>query len=74
MTPNQVYAQFTDIFPNYVSEDITYFPNGRNCIRIKGIEALSHISREFVFQFNSINDWKFETFESFFKRMKGEKA
>lgn len=74
MMPYQVYQFFIDIFPNYVSDGITYFPNGRNCIRIRGIEALSHISREFVFQFNSINDWKFETFESFFKRMKGEKA
>lgn len=74
MTPQQVYMQFKEIFPNYISEGITYYPNGRNCIRIRGIKQLHPAEQDYVFHFYGPNDWRFETFKSFFKQMKGENS
>lgn len=73
MTSQQVYMQFKAIFPNYISEGITYYPNGRNCIRIRGIKPSWCLTeQDYVFWFYGPSDWKFETFKSFLKQMKGE--
>lgn len=73
MTPRQVYENFRFIFPNYDTTGIEYFPNGKNCIRIRGIGDLKHIGNEFIFRYNNLSDWTFESFQSFLRRMKGEK-
>lgn len=70
MSPNQVYAVFKEVFPQYINKDLVFFPNGKNSIRVRGIEGFGFHGYDFVFTYNSHVDWKFETLDSFLKCMK----
>lgn len=69
MSHNEVFKIFKKIFPQYVNDDLIYFPAGKNCIRIRGIEGYSFHGRDFIFAYDSHSDWKFETLESFLQEM-----
>lgn len=68
MLHHNVLIKFNLYFPHITSDVETWFPNGRNSIRIR-----LHDLREFIFTYNDEKDWCFETKESFIKRLKGEK-
>lgn len=75
MTHRQVYGKFQETFPAYVHENLIYFPNGKNSVRIRGIRGLHSGGEDFVFSYNGVNDWKLETVDSFIKNtMKGVTA
>lgn len=56
-----VYEMFTKLHPLYCG-GYTWFPHGRNTIRIKFIENL-----EFVFTYHNNRCWSFETLQMYNK-------
>lgn len=63
-----VYEIFRKMFPQFAENVVTWFPNGRNSVRLR-----TNLSEDFVFTYHKNKDWRFETVESFIKTMKGEK-
>ncbi len=51
-----VHEMFTRLFPMYSAGKYTWYPNGRNTIRIKIIENI-----EFIFTYHNNRCWSFET-------------
>lgn len=68
MTHNEVLKLFESSFPFYKSNIETWFPNGRNCIRVRQTNK-----QEIIFMFNNSKDWKLETVDSFIKSLKEKK-
>lgn len=69
MTANQVYESFKRMFPGYVNDQIVYFPNGKNSIRIRGVKDFD--DGEIIFTVtNNQTEWKLESVRNFIKRMK----
>ena len=68
MTHDEVFNQYTRLFPNYAYDQVeTWFQNGKNSIRIRLIDH-----RQFVFTIYGKKDWRFETLDSYIDRtMKG---
>lgn len=69
MTHKKVYEWFTLYFPQYAEHVEAWFPNGKNSVRVRQTNG-----HDFVFTYNGINDWRFETVESFIKKSKGDRA
>ena len=68
MLHKEVYAWFTVIFPQYTDKIKEMLPCGRNTIRVKLLDQT-----EFVFHYESLNNWQLETVDSFVARtLKGE--
>lgn len=67
MTHRDVLETFKSYFPQFASNMVVWFPNGRNSVRIRQIGG-----QDFVFTCNDKQDWSFETVDSFIKHMKGE--
>jgi hypothetical protein len=73
MTHKQVYDLFSKLFPFFASEELLYFPNGKNSIRVRGISQLPHIHirEDIVFSCNhNGREWRLETMDNFIKSMK----
>lgn len=68
MTQKAVYEQFELYFPQFAEHVETWFPNGKNSIRVRQTNG-----NDFIFTYNKKSDWSFETRDSFIKRLKGEK-
>lgn len=68
MSPNNVYDYFKICFPTYAESVETWFPNGKNRIRVRLINKY-----DFIFTYNNNRDWCFETVDSFIARTKGDK-
>ena len=65
MIHDKVYKWFELYFPHYAGETVDmWFPNGKNSIRIRQTNKA-----EFIFTYNDINDWKFETLTSYIKNL-----
>ena len=69
MSHNNVFEQFKFLLPQYIGYVDTWFPNGKNSIRVRRTHGY-----ELVFTFNGIDDWCLETVDSFLNRMKGDNA
>lgn len=68
MLHKDVYAWFTVIFPQYTDKIKEMFPCGKNTVRIRLLDQ-----SEFVFHYESLTNWQFETVDSFIARtLKGE--
>lgn len=73
MTHDQVYRLFKMIFPSYANDEIVYFPNGKNSIRLRGVKGLHSDGQDLIFTTsNNHMEWRLETIDSFLKAMKGE--
>lgn len=73
MTHQNIYKLFSSLFPYICKGDITYFPNGKNSIRIRGIRGLGTKEQDYVFSVNNPDyEWKLETASNFIKNMKNE--
>ena len=59
MTHKAVYEMFQRLHPLYCCEALTWYPNGRNSIKIKIIEDMI-----FVFTYHNAKTWSFETEKS----------
>lgn len=76
MTCKQVYEIFKLMFPHYINDDLIYFPNGKNSIRIRGVDKLIFKNQDVVFTVDGRDRpviWKLESVDSFIKNLKGEK-
>lgn len=65
-----VYKIFVGMFPQFDNKIDTYFPNGRNSIRV----CLNDGGKDLIFTYNeeSIDeDWRLESKASFIRKMKG---
>lgn len=69
MSHKDVYKLFEIYFPCYGGDKVeVWFPNGKNSIRIRQLNKA-----EFIFTYHDMNNWKFETINSFLKNMNGGK-
>jgi hypothetical protein len=68
MVHKDVYAKFARLFSDLASQAELYFPNGKNCIRVRVVGG-----KEFIFTYHSDKDYILETVDRFVKRLKGEK-
>lgn len=70
----KVFDMFKFIFPALANDDLVYYPSGKNKIRIKGVDSVRFIRQDVVFTYNSKNDWRLESVDSFINNtmMKGE--
>jgi len=67
MVHSKIFEYFKECLPANAEKVETYFPNGRNSIRVRQING-----KEFIFSFNGSRAWKFETIDQFLAGMKGE--
>lgn len=51
---------FNRLFPSDSNDELSFFPNGKNSIRVR-----NRGEEDFIFTFYSPNKWKFETIDSF---------
>lgn len=68
MIPTKVFECFKEYLPVYGKQTETYFPNGKNSIRIRQSNG-----QEFIFSINGPKMWKLETVDQFLADMKGDK-
>lgn len=68
MIPTKVFEYFKECLPVYSKQTETYFPNGKNSIRIRQSNG-----QEFIFSINGPRMWKLETVDQFLADMKGDK-
>lgn len=67
MTHDIVFDKFRKQFPHRAKQLIAWFPNGKNCIRVRYEDG-----HDFIFTFNGEGDWNWETIDHFIKRLKGD--
>lgn len=67
MTHDVILHCFKTCLPHLGKEIIAWFPNGRNSIRVRYNDG-----RDFIFTFDGEEDWRYETLDSFIRRMKGD--
>lgn len=63
MSHNEVYDQFKMFLPMYARCAETWFPNGKNSIRVRQMGG-----HDFIFTFKNDKDWRFETLTSFLNK------
>lgn len=63
MGHNTIYEWFCSYFPQYSKYVELGFPNDKNSIRVRQTNGA-----EFIFTYNSSQDWRFETIKSFLKK------
>ena len=66
MVHKDLYKMFATLFPTHAKLSKEYFPNGKNSIRIR----IGATNVDYIFTFNGMDDWKFETVNSFLKNNK----
>ena len=64
MVHKEVYKWFELYFPEYARYVETWFPNGKNSVRVRQTNG-----QEFIFTYDAKDDWKFETRKSFINRL-----
>lgn len=72
MNHRQVLDKFKQVLPSECVRMVYWFPNGKNSIRVR---TKSEHEPDYIFTFNSIGDWCYETEGRFIKNMtkKGSK-
>lgn len=64
MLHDKVFELFKQTFPQYAVDVDTWFPNGKNSIRLRMKNR-----KEFVLTYNSQEDWRLETIDSYIRSM-----
>lgn len=65
MSHDMVYQNFKLMFPQFAVGDVTWFPNGKNSIRIR----IAIMKQQLIFTYDNDLFWKLETMDSFLKAM-----
>lgn len=65
MTHTAILKIFNRLLPQYYAQMVEWFPNGRDCIRVR----LDN-KREYVFTYNYDKDWSFETVICYMNRIR----
>lgn len=71
MTHPEVYRRFKDLFPEFVNQNLVWYPNGRNSIRIRHAIDDILLGSDLIFSCDENESWRFETVDSFIDGMKG---
>lgn len=75
MTHRGVFDMFSELFSAHVNDDVVYFSNGKNSIRVRGLKGLGFDGQDIVFTMGDLKknhlEWRLETVDSFLKTMKG---
>ena len=66
MMPADVLKIATKRFPHFITNDIVWFPHGKDCIRIQKGRS------EYIFTCQNEKNWSLETADHYFDRLKGE--
>lgn len=66
MSHKEVLEHFKKYFPQYAENMEQWFPNGKNSVRVRK----QHMP-DVVFTYNNIQDWRFETVDSYINSMRG---
>lgn len=69
MTHQKVFEIFKNRFPELYSESITYFPNGKNSIRLRGVKSFPY-HKDLIFTYEDDDSWRLETSGRFIKDLK----
>ena len=69
MVHSKVFECFQEHLPAFAEKVETYFPNGKNSIRVRQKDG-----KEFIFSFNGEKTWRFETIDQFLAGLKGGKV
>lgn len=69
MVHSKIYEHLTKCMPTFAEKTKTYFPTGKNRIRIRQTDG-----QEFIFTYNDPTTWKIETISNFLADMKGVKT
>lgn len=74
MTHKQIFEKFKEMFPIYIHDGLVWFMNGRNSIRIRGVDTFHFDKQDVVFTINNKgNEWRLESLDNYMARtMKGE--
>lgn len=67
MSQEKVFAIFNTLFPQFSGQIESWFPNGKNSIRIRRFD-----NQDFIFTYNEPMDWRFETVDSFINGIHGK--
>lgn len=67
MTHTVTLERFKKLFPQYVEHIDVWFPNGRNCIRIRLKDK-----REIIFTYDDNRHWLLETVDHYIDRIKAK--
>lgn len=67
MTHQFIFDKLKEIVPQYAENVVTWYPNGRNSVRV-----ITNNKREFIFSYEGDKDWRFETVKSYIKKVKKE--
>ena len=62
---SEVYEIFRMMFPKIADNTQTWFPNGKHSVRIR-----TKNGEEFIFTYDSKNDWVLETSKRYVRRIK----
>lgn len=62
MTHKEVFKEFANYFPDYAKNSEVWFPTGKNTIRVRLKDK-----REFIFQYEGMNNMRFETVKRYLK-------
>lgn len=68
MVHAEIYKCLQKCVPIFSDKIKTYFPSGKNCIRIRQTDG-----QEYIFTYNGPQMWRIETVGQFLAGMKGEK-
>lgn len=66
MVASQIFEIFKTVLPTFGERTTLWFPNGKNGIRIRIDDG-----REFIFTYDSKDDWSFETVDRYIKKLRG---
>lgn len=66
MFHKRIYEMFVSIFPCVSNDQLIYFPNGKNSIRIRGVKSLNFNTQDVVFTTNAKQtEWKLESLDHY---------
>ena len=65
MEHNTVFMYFKTLFPKQAEDANSWFPNGKDSIRVRVKDA-----GEYIFTYHATYDWRFETVDSYLNGMK----
>lgn len=65
MPHTKVYGLFKKLFPEWVTEDTIYFPNGKDSVRIRNVRSPIFPKDDLVFTGSSTSTWKLETIDNY---------
>lgn len=71
MTHGEIYKKFLTVVPSNIGYLVNWYPSGTGAIRLRFHDVYS--LRDYIFSYNSDDDWCFETIDSYIKKMKGDK-